>query len=330
MTGIRLTPGNGKVDIAWTPPVAPADSIVGYQVRCRAGEGDWIVPAAPPSTETTATVAGLTNGTEYNCEVAVVRAATGDPTDADFTAAVATVTPIGAPPAPSKPTVERLDRALQITVAPADPAQVTRIRYECSTDGGTTWPVDTDVDSPETPLGLIGNLTNGVSYVCRAFAVNAAGTSAASPLSDQASPCGSTLECNSLLPPLLGLLGALAALGVLAALVALYRGRTRGYVVAVVDVIHTANLGSGSSLGLRLVRTEHNRSVSEIVADKSAKADFKIRNRGGGRFTVIDKTGRNDVMSGEPVIVVDSVGVKHDLVLRAFATNSAMAASTRR
>ena len=49
----------------------------------------------------------------------------------------------------------------------------------------------------------VGNLTNGVGYVCRAFAINTTGTSDASPLSDSVSPCGSTIECNTLLRPIL-------------------------------------------------------------------------------------------------------------------------------
>ena len=57
----------------------------------------------------------------------------------------------------------------------------------------------------------IGNLTNGVEYVCRAFAANAAGLSDPSEASDAVRPCGSLLECNPVAPPILGLLGFLVA-----------------------------------------------------------------------------------------------------------------------
>jgi hypothetical protein len=176
----------------------------------------------------------------------------------------------------------------------------------------------------------VRDLQNGVGYVCRAFAVNATGSSAASPLSDLISPCGSALQCNPILAPILAVLGLLALGGILLLLFVLVRGRTRGYVVAVVDVIHTANLGHGSSLGINLVRARGSRTVTEIVPERGRKAEIRIRQRRGDRFEVTDRTGRHKAMSGVPIVVVDSSGTKHELVLRAFATNSAMAASNRR
>ena len=47
-------------------------------------------------------------------------------------------------------------------------------------------------------------------------------------------PCGSTLECNPILQPIVGILGLVLAGGLLVAFAALLRGRRRGYVVAVV------------------------------------------------------------------------------------------------
>jgi hypothetical protein len=35
-------------------------------------------------------------------------------------------------------------------------------------------------------------------------------------------------------------------------------------------------------------------------------------------------------LSGEPIVLVDSLGVRHEVILRAFATNSAAAVSSRR
>jgi hypothetical protein len=116
----------------------------------------------------------------------------------------------------------------------------------------------------------------------------------------------------------------------LAVIVALVRSRPTGYVVAVVDVIHTANLGHGRRLGIRFVRDPHSRYVTEMVPDRSSKADIRIHPRSGGRFEVIDKAGRHITMSGEPIVLEDSMGVRHEVVLRAFATNSAAAVSSRR
>jgi hypothetical protein len=323
---IRITARDGVVELTWAPPAATSVPILDYRIRCRAGDEDWIESKEGVSLEPTATFDGLTNGTAYTCEVAAVSAAS----EGSWVAAPSTATPMGLPAAPGKPSVAPMNHALQISIAPDNAAQVSGYHYECSGDNGGTWPAGVDVTSAANTTAQIGNLTNGVDYVCRAFAENATGLSAASPLSDSVKPCGSGLECNSSLPWILGVLGFLAAGGVLAALVALYRDRSRGYVVAVVDVIHTANLGHGSRLGISFVRPPGSRTATDIVADRGSKADFRIRHHRGGRFEVIDRVGRHVTMSGEPVIAVDSVGVKHEVVLRAFATNSASPVSTRR
>jgi len=40
--------------------------------------------------------------------------------------------------------------------------------------------------------------------------------------------------------------------------------------------------------------------------------------------------GRHVTTSGEPIVAADSVGVRHELVLRAFATKAASPVSSRR
>jgi hypothetical protein len=142
-------------------------------------------------------------------------------------------------------------------------------------------------------------------------------------------PCGSAVECNPLLRPILAVLGVVLAGALLAIFVALYRERRRGYVVAVVDVMHSANLGHGSRLGIGFVRDPVTRRMTGIVADRGPKADVRIRHLRGDRFEVRDKAGRKVMTSGERIVVVDSAGGRHDLVLRAFATKAASQVSTR-
>ena len=322
---IRVTVQDGGVELSWAAPTATAVPVVDYRIRCRAGSGDWVETEDGVSIETRATVEGLTNGTAYQCEVAAV----GESSIGAWTAA-STVTPVARPAAPPKPSVEALDGALQISVAPNSAAAASGYHYECSSDDGGTWPSTVDVASADNTTARIDNLTNGVGYVCRAFTANAAGLSEASPLSDVVSPCGSFLECNSLLPPVLGILGVVLAGGLLLVLVALMRDRSRGYVVAVVDVVHTANLGHGSRLGIGFVRDPHSRRVAEIIGDRGPKADVRIRRLRGGRLAVIDKVGRHVIESGEPIVIVDSVGARHELVLRAFATDTASPVASRR
>jgi hypothetical protein len=52
-----------------------------------------------------------------------------------------------------------------------------------------------------------------------------------------------------------------------------------------------------------------------------------VRQLGGGRFTVRDSAGRHTTKSGDPIIVVAG-GLRHELVLHAFATNPASRVST--
>ena len=267
---------------------------------------------------------GLHNGATYQCQVAVVgKSATGA-----WTAAGGTVTPFGRPSPPPKPTVNALDSAVTIAVPPVD-AGVDQVQYECSADNGATWTAKGDA-SGENPPTQITNLANGTDYVCRAFAMNAIGLSDASPLSDSVRPCGSPLQCNPLMLPILSGLGVLLTIAILIAVLALLRSRPTGYVIAVADVVHTANIGNASRLGIVFTHDPLSRRVTGILAERGKSADVRIRRLRGGRFEVDDRTGKHVVNDGDPVVVADSVGVKHSLVLRGFATNAASRVASRR
>jgi len=205
--------------------------------------GDWVESAEGVSLDTTATISALTNGTSYSCEVSAV----GSSSSGAWTTA-GTVTPIGRPAAPAKIDVSPLDQAIQVAIDPVG-GGVTGYAFECSPDGGATWPIRLDTSAAST-TALVKDVQNGVTYVCRAFASNPIGVSDASPVSSAVKPCNSLFECSSAMLPLFGGLAVLLIGGVLLALVALVRGRTTGHVIAVVDVVHTANIGHGSSLGI--------------------------------------------------------------------------------
>jgi hypothetical protein len=222
------------------------------------------------------------------------------------------------------------DGAVRINVSAEDRAGATGLHYECSSDDGGTWDKAVDVGSAGDTPGRLADLTNGVHYVCRAFAVNATGRSDPSPVSAAVMPCGSTFECNPMLIPIFGVIGVVLAGGLLLLLVALVRSRNRGYVLAVVDVVHTANLGRGSKLGVAFIRDGRDNQVTGIVADPHPMADVHIRPLRGDRFEVTDRLGRRIVSSGASVVIADAVGGRHELVLRAFDTNAASAVSGRR
>jgi hypothetical protein len=312
--------------VDWIAPATTPAPLVDYRIRCRTGEGEWVESDEGTSLDTSAFVEGLTNGAAYECEVVAVAATS----EGAWTSAPATATPVGRPPPPAKPAVQALDRAVRIQVPAVDASIVSDYRYECSADQGQTWPFGIDVAASGVTSADVGNLTNGVEYVCRAFAANPAGVSEPSEASDAVRPCGSVIDCNPIVAPVLGVVGAVLFGGLLALLVSLYRDRTRGYVVAVVDVVHTANLGYGSRLGIRFVRSQPRGTVTGIVSDRSRSADLRIRHRGGDQFEVTDRTRSYVTTSGEPVIIVDPLGIRHHVILQRFRGSTASALSDLR
>ena len=320
---IKLTPTAGRIKVTWVGPAIRPTPVVDYRVRCRAGEGEWTESNEGVSLEPAAVIDGLTNGIEYRCEVAADDATSVGP----WVAGPEPATPLERPAAPAKPSVEALDGAVRISLAAVDASLVSDYRYECSSDNGGSWPIKTTVaSSPGLAAGAateIRNLTNGVGYVCRAYAARGSDVSDPSALSDAFKPCGSALECNPILAPILGVLGALMIGGLLAAVFAVYRNRPRGYVVAVVDVVHTVNLGHGSTLGIAFIRDPQGGRVIGIEADRSPSAEIRIRYQGKDRFEVTDAAGNHAAEAGRPVIVVDRGRARHEIVLRAFRTATA-------
>ena len=314
--GIRLTAGDGRIEVTWSAPSLVDKPVVDYRVRCVAAGGDPVESTEGTSLDTTTVVEGLTNGTEYQCEVAADSASE----EGEWTAAGTMATPVAVPAPPAKPAVEALDGAVRIKVTPDAASAVSTYHYECSADDGTTWSGAADIPGGGDTTAQIGRLKNGTAYVCRAFATNDSGTSVASPLSDAVRPCSTFLECNNLTLPLIGVLGGVIVGALLLGLLFLARGGAGGYTVAVVDVVHTANLGGGSNLGIRFER--NGRLIDGIVAAKGRKRDIRIRKHRGDAFEVRDSVGTHVVASGEPVVIVDS-GTRHELVLRAFEGKAA-------
>ena len=322
---IRLTPLDGRIEVRWSAPTGVEEPPTDYLVRCVADGEEPVESNEGESTERFTIVEGLKNGTTYTCEVATVMGST----EGEWTTAATSATPSDIPQAPAKPAVQALNGALAVSVSPPDGAPVSAYHYECSADNGTTWSAFADVAGGTDTSAQIGGLTNGTTYVCRAFAANGSGTSEASPLSDAIRPCGAFLECEGLTLPVFGGIAGALAIAVLLAFFVLLRGRTGGYTVAVVDVVHTANLGGGSNLGLSFVGAPRSRQVDGIAAARGRKADVRIRKLRGDRFRVEDKRGSQVVESGQPVVVVDTSGIRHELVLRAFAGKAASAVARR-
>jgi fibronectin type III domain protein len=324
---IQLEPRDGAAQVSWSPPSTVAtDPIVSYRIRCTADSGgDPVEITEPASPEQTAMVTGLTNGTPYHCEVAAdTKKAKGEYAPAD-----ATVTPSPKPAAPSKPTVEPLNGAVRISAVPGDGAAADALQYQCRPVDSTASPSTVDVETSGDTKATIGGLKNGTAYQCQAIASNASGFGPPS-VAASVTPCDGFLECNNLtLPVIAGLVG-LIALAVLIGVVFLARNRTGNYVVAVVDTVHSANLGGGSDLGLALIGGPYARQLEGIAAAKGKKADVKIHKLRGDRFRVVDKRGSQEVHSGDAIVVESRNGVRHELVLRAFEGRAASQVTARR
>jgi hypothetical protein len=317
---IAVVAGDGEIKLTWQAPVAGPVEVVDYLARCRTGEGDWIESTEGTSTTTNATITGVDNGAPYECQVAAIGSASPE---GRFAQASVTVTPLGPPSPPDKPTGSVFDSGVRIAVGPSAAPGVAEYRYECSNDGGATWPVSATSHATDTSAELTG-LANGTEYVCRAFATNASGVSDASAVSDALRPCGSAIECTPIITPILIAVGAVLGLILLGLVFGLYRSRPKDYVVAVVDVVHTRNLGHGSSFSIAV-------KPDGIDKARSGRADIRIQYLGKERFRVFDRGDRKqEATAGIPLRVVDGRGTSHELVLWAFATPSAAAAEASR
>ena len=312
--GIRLVPGDAVLDVTWTAPVdVDTNPVEDYQVRCRPNAGgDWIEGTEGVSPETTATFAGLANGVEYACEVAAVRGGVAE----GWTQASATAAPFGRPPPPTKPTVQAVDSGARVSVTmPAD-APVVGFAYECSADGGTSWPVRKEVIG-NVAVADVPGLTNGTDYVCRVLATNDSGVSDASPVSDVFRPCAGLIDCNPAAVPLVGGVLLLLVAAIVYALWRWYAGR-RVYVVAQVDNYASVSLGRGPRVAMAFVRRGPYRRLVGVAPAQGPDADVRIRYTGGESFEIEAAGSTVKATAGRLAQIRDGLGETHSVVLRAL------------
>ena len=99
-----LTVGNTELGVSWAEPDTGGAAITDYDVQWRElmdpPSGDWSeLDDTSPSTDRTATITSLTNGTEYEVQVR----ATNPQGDSPWSAS-ASATPVTTPAAPTSPT----------------------------------------------------------------------------------------------------------------------------------------------------------------------------------------------------------------------------------
>jgi len=166
--------GDGAVALTWIAPADGGDAITGYTVEWSSDGGTtWSSPlgSALTSTDTAASVTGLTDGTAYIFRVAATNGV-GIGTFSDTSGAV---TPATVPDVPTEVTAVAGDQQASVSWQP--PANggtaITSYDVRYSGDGGTTW-TSAAVAFTHSPATVTG-LTNGTDYVFEVAALNDVG-----------------------------------------------------------------------------------------------------------------------------------------------------------
>ena len=162
-----VTPGDAKVTLSWTAPTSNGGSAVTKYEVSKDNGANW----SDVGLNTSYTFTGLTNGTEYTFKVRAVNSA-GNGAEASVSA-----TPVAAASVPSAPqnfTATPGDAQVRLSwSAPLNDGGSSILRYEVSSDNGSTW-VTASTSTSHTFTGL----TNGTEYTFKVRAVNSAGDGA--------------------------------------------------------------------------------------------------------------------------------------------------------
>ena len=190
---LSVTAGDGSLVASWDEPsdLGNPDRLTSYSVQYRdATSEDW-KNVTRSGTGRTQTITGLTNGREYQVQVAAQNAAG----TSGYTSEVSQ-TPIASPRVPGAPadlTVNAGEGELTaIWSAPADPGNpATLDEYVVEYRASGSW--STDNVSISGTTATITDLINGTTYQVRVAAVNAAGmgrhsTASGRPIADPRKP----------------------------------------------------------------------------------------------------------------------------------------------
>ena len=180
-TSLVVTPMDGRVGLVWVAPNSGGTDITGYDYTTDGGT-TWAstgsAAASHTVTQTSAAApANLVNGTEYQFAVRAVNSEGNGPASS-----VVNGTPREAATAPGQPTPLTAtpgDAQVRLTwTAPSNGGSII-LRYEYSSDNGTTWATtgsaDTEDTVTQTSAATPANLANGTAYSFRVRAVNAIG-----------------------------------------------------------------------------------------------------------------------------------------------------------
>ena len=176
-SALKVRARDGALLLSWGTASSGGAAIDDYRVQYSTNGRRWTTFVDGVSTERTATITGLRNGTKYFVRVAAVNVAgPGSPSR------IGPVSPVRrAPRAPRLVAVVPGDSALTLAwLAPVDDGGLPVVDYVIEYRRGTgRWMIAPDEESTGTS-GVITGLTNGKTYSVRVRAANDAGIGVAS------------------------------------------------------------------------------------------------------------------------------------------------------
>ncbi|RLS31420.1 MAG: hypothetical protein DWH80_08170 [Planctomycetota bacterium] len=182
--------GNTQTTVAWTASTSPSSALVAnYLVKYSSNGGaTWTNFVRPASTATACTVTGLTNGLQYVFKVVAQNSVGLSLPSANS----APATPATVPSIPTAVVAVRGNASLAVSWAtPAStggsPITEYLVKYSSSTGTVKTWTTFVRPASTATSV-IVTGLTNGLPYVFKVIAKNAAGISLPSANSALATP----------------------------------------------------------------------------------------------------------------------------------------------
>ncbi len=165
-TGLTATPGDGQIEIAFTPGNDGGSPVTNYQYSLDGGQ-TWIT-LNPADASSPITIPGLTNGTEYTVQIRAVNAAGAGAASDEVTA-----TPVTIPSAPTNLVATVGDGQLTIDFTEGFDGGSPVTNYEYSLDGGQTW-IPFNPAATSSPV-TITNLENNTEYTVILRALNDVG-----------------------------------------------------------------------------------------------------------------------------------------------------------